>query len=148
MFLNEPGPGTSLARAFQDLCPAVLAKIRGAAARACSEEGWITNSNGPLSTLEGGVEALHLRVVEHWTYQVGGGLVDLLHYDTDSIVTLVTMLSDSGDFEGGVFSTNECDGTSLGQPMEKGGCLCLLSHKYHNVTPVAAGTRRVMVTEF
>ena len=57
---------------------------------------------GPLHAIIGGLGSLSLRVVEHWEYDVGGGLVDDVHYDGGSIITIVTMLVPSSDFEGAV----------------------------------------------
>ena len=93
----------------------------------------------------GGVRSLSIRNVEHWHYDVGGHLDNDTHHDGGSIVTIVCALD--GDYDGGVFRTFEEDGTHLEHPMEAGDCVCFVSHKYHNVTPVKAGRRRVMVIE-
>jgi predicted 2-oxoglutarate/Fe(II)-dependent dioxygenase YbiX len=86
-------------------------------------------------------------VVEHWRYRAGGGLVDDLHYDVDSIITIVACLSDDPELEGGVFRTFESSGEMLDHPMARGDVICLLSHKYHNVTTVTQGIRKSMVVE-
>ena len=31
--------------------------------------------------------------MEYWEYEIGGGLIDPFHYDVDSILTLVVLLS-------------------------------------------------------
>lgn len=136
VFLNEPP-----ARALRRSAPEVLDKIQAHGVAACEREGW-RRPGGPLRTLEGGIEALSFRVVEHWTYQEGGGLVDLKHNDTDSICTFVAMLSGGGEFEGGVFCTAEAGGENKEHPLAQGDVLCLLSHKYHNVKVVTRGVRR------
>jgi hypothetical protein len=121
---------------------------------------------GPLRDVVGGMVALSVRVVELWEYDVGGGLVDRFHNDVDSVVTLVALLSDSSEFEGGVFRTydpaggnhggngdggvqgdREGDGMHTRHPMEQGDVICFVSHKYHNITPVISGQRRSLVFE-
>jgi len=65
-----------------------------------------------------------------------------------SVLTLVVALNDpTTDFDGGVFRTHEADGTQREHRLAPGDCLCLVSHKYHNVTPVTRGTRRSLVVE-
>lgn len=91
--------------------------------------------------------SLSIRVVEHWHYDVGGGLVDNYHYDTDSVITIVALLSDASDFDGGTFRTFEHDGTHLEHPMLQGDVICFLSHKYHNIVALTRGIRRSMVVE-
>jgi predicted 2-oxoglutarate/Fe(II)-dependent dioxygenase YbiX len=90
---------------------------------------------------------LSVRVVEHWQYEIGGGLTDPKHYDENSVLTLVTLLSDEKDLTGGVFRTLEADGTHLEHPMKRGDAICFVSHKYHNVTPVTRGSRTSLVIE-
>jgi hypothetical protein len=90
---------------------------------------------------------LSIRVAEHWEYSVGGGLVDPLHYDVDSVLTIVALLSDETTFEGGTFRTYEADDSQLEHPMAQGDVICFVSHKYHNVVPVTKGTRCSFVME-
>ena len=79
----------------------------------------------------------------HWSAPpVGGGLTDLLHYDNDSILTLVVLLNHEDDYDGGVFRTNESDGRQLEHPLRQGDAVCFVSHKYHNVTPLTRGCGR------
>jgi len=91
----------------------------------------------------------NLRVAEYHQ-QVGGspGLSDPHHYDMDSIVTVDVLLSDTKDFEGGVFTTKEADGSMKAHHAEKGDAIVFVSHKYHMVTPVTRGCRKVLVVEF
>mmetsp|Transcript_67497 Transcript_67497/g.218054 ORF Transcript_67497/g.218054 Transcript_67497/m.218054 type:complete len:89 (-) Transcript_67497:116-382(-) len=58
------------------------------------------------------------------------------------------MVADPGqDFEGGAFTTPELDGSSSTPEFGKGDALFFVSHKFHNVRPVTAGTRNVLVAE-
>lgn len=127
--------------------PHVLAKMLHFGLQVWAEANWSGDSEslGPLHKVTGGLESLSIRVVEYWDYSIGGGLVDPLHYDVDSVITLVALLSD--DFEGGVFRTYEVDKSHLEHPMAQGDVICFVSHKYHNVTPVIAGRRRSLVME-
>jgi predicted 2-oxoglutarate/Fe(II)-dependent dioxygenase YbiX len=79
---------------------------------------------------------LSSRVAEHWEYSVGGGLVDPLHYDVDSVLTIVALLFDETTFEGGTFRTYEAYDSQHEHPMAQGDVICFVSHKYHNVVIV------------
>jgi len=129
--------------------PAVVGKMLAFAQRAWEEGNWggTKDDPGPLHAITGGVSSLSIRVVEYWTYGEGGGLQDDYHYDTDSVLTIVCLLSDADDYDGGCFRTHESDGTQLKHAMQKGDTICFISHKYHNVTPVIRGTRRSLVME-
>eukprot|EP00746_Dinoflagellata_sp_MGD_P164895 gnl/MRDRNA2_/MRDRNA2_93835_c0_seq1.p1 gnl/MRDRNA2_/MRDRNA2_93835_c0~~gnl/MRDRNA2_/MRDRNA2_93835_c0_seq1.p1 ORF type:complete len:271 (+),score=42.44 gnl/MRDRNA2_/MRDRNA2_93835_c0_seq1:118-930(+) len=106
--------------------------------------GLASRRDGPLVGFPGAAE-LSVRVVEHWQYTPGGKLDDPWHYDIGSVVTVVVLLND--EFEGGVFRTHEFDGAMLEHPMKAGDAVCFVSHKYHNVTEVTAGTRHSLVME-
>lgn len=139
-------------RLFSEQAPCVLAKILSFASRAWAEQGWsatdASGHRGPLHAVEGGAASLSIRVIEYWQYAPGGGLCDLMHNDTDSVITLVAQLSRAEEeYEGGMFRTNELGGFQQEHPMALGDVVCFVSHKYHNVTPVTAGQRRVMVME-
>ena len=69
------------------------------------------------------------------------------HYDAGSLITLDLMLSAPSAFSGGAFGTLEADGTIATPTFEQGDAICFVSHKYHCVTPVRAGTREVLVIE-
>jgi hypothetical protein len=129
--------------------PQVIGKMIAFAMQAWEEEQWsgTEDSPGPLWEVIGGVSSLSVRVVEHWEYQVGGGLPDDFHYDTDSVLTVVALLSDAGDYEGGVFRTYECGDHHLEHPMKQGDVICFLSHKYHNIVPLTRGVRKSLVME-
>jgi hypothetical protein len=144
-FLNNPPhyPITTEA-------PDIIAKLLSFA-----QEAWITGnwsgdneSPGPLYALQGGVSNLSIRVIEHWKYSIGGGLIDPLHYDVDSILTIVVLLSNATDFDGGIFRTFESDNiTHQEYQMEQGDALCFVSHKFHNIVPITRGIRRSLVME-
>ncbi len=135
--------------AIRKYAPRPLSKMLKFANRAWTQANWCGDADtpGPLYNFKGGLSSLSLRVVEHWKYDIGGGLVDPLHYDVDSVITIVALLSRQEDFEGGDFRTNECDGTQLLHPMTKGDVICFVSHKYHNVTTVTKGSRKSFVIE-
>jgi hypothetical protein len=143
-FLNNPPTF-----AMRGLAPHVLCKILSFARQAWAEANWSGDADtpGPLYVITDGMPSLSIRVVEHWEYTVGGGLVDPLHYDVDSVLTLVALLSDENDFEGGTFRTLEADNSQLEHPMAQGDVICFISHKYHNVAPVTKGIRRSFVME-
>jgi predicted 2-oxoglutarate/Fe(II)-dependent dioxygenase YbiX len=108
-------------------------------------------SSAGCHTKNGGLQLLppplSIRVAEHWEYSVGGGLVDPHHYDVDSVLTIVALLSDESTFEGGTFRTLEADDSQLEHPMAQGDVICFVSHKYHNVVPVTEGKRCSFVME-
>jgi hypothetical protein len=109
-----------------------------------------TSSAGCHNTKNDGMllpPPLSIRVAEHWEYSIGGGLVDPHHYDVDSVLTIVALLSDESTFEGGTFRTLEADDSQLEHPMAQGDVICFVSHKYHNVVPVTEGKRCSFVME-
>ena len=129
--------------------PQVVGKLLAFAMQSWEEDQWCgtVDCPGPLAEVPGGVSSLSVRVVEHWEYEVGGGLPDDYHYDTDSVLTLVALLSDASDFDGGTFRTFECDDTHLEHTMSQGDVICFLSHKYHNIVPLTRGVRKSLVME-
>jgi len=148
-------------------CPRILAKLLRAAVQAKERGSWASPSatasavdapeepetppatdspcSGPLGNID--VRCLSIRVVEFWEYEKGGGLVDDHHYDAGSIITVVCQVSDSSDCAGGIFRTFETDGHHAEHHMQRGDVVCLLSHKYHNVTPISYGHRLSLVME-
>ena len=143
-FLNNPP--THLMHTY---APNVLHKMLNFGRQAWAEENWSGDAEtpGPLYGITNGLPSLSIRVAEHWEYAVGGGLVDPLHNDVDSVLTLVALLSEVDDFEGGTFRTYETDNSHLEHPMEQGDVICFISHKYHNIVPVTRGVRRSFVME-
>lgn len=137
--------GGAAAGGLQGCAPAVAARLVQAAARAHELGGWSEQVGDALGDVD--MHRLRIRVAEFWEYEPGGGLVDDYHYDTGSIVTIVCLAGKETDFTGGVFRTFEADGTHAEHILECGDALCLLSHKYHNVTPVITGHRHTLVLE-
>ena len=142
IFLNNPpqhaamaGPGSR----------AVIAKLLCFAESAWKQEDWNSSvdCSSPLHGLT--LDTLSIRVVEHWTYSPGGGLTDPLHYDVDSVLTIVALLQDG--FEGGAFRSNELGDVMLEHSMAQGDAICFISHKFHNITPVTSGVRKSLVVE-
>ena len=133
-----------------ELAPVVIGKMLHFAGEAWEQADWSGTADcpGPLYAVSarGGLPSLSIRVVEHWKYDVGGGLFDPVHYDVDSVLTIVALLNDEHDFDGGCFRTNEPDG-SLEHPMCQGDVICFLSHKYHNITALTRGVRKSLVVE-
>ena len=107
-------------------------------------------------------------MTEYHESRVGGGdeLLEPKHYDMGSLITIDVMLSDADDFEGGVFETLEPPrvwqrmrrhlrrgGSARGggrleaHAFERGDALIFCSHKYHRVTAVQDGERKVLVLE-
>jgi len=91
--------------------------------------------------------ALNLRSAEYHEVLPSGGLPIPKHLDYGSILTIDLMLSDTSEFEGGVFSTLEPDGMLHKHTFERSDAIIFLSHKYHCVSPVTAGRRNVLVAE-
>ncbi len=109
-------------------------------------ENW-SGIAGPLRALTGGVSSLSIRMIEHWEYSVGSGLFDPVHYDTDSVLTMVVLLSSENEFEGGLFQTNEPNGEMLTHTLRQGDAICFVSHKFHSITPITRGNRKTLVME-
>ena len=81
------------------------------------------------------------------------GLPDPRHYDMDSLLTVDMLLSKKSDFEGGRFGCLEKSEAGVEEVVDKGfdqrGTLVAFpSHKYHCVSGVTKGERRVLVVEF
>ena len=123
-----------------ELLPELHERLFTAARHADAQEGW--------KLLEAGGHPLSFRVVELHSVRPGGALALPTHYDYGSLITLDLMLSNPGeDFNGGRLQTLESDGSVLSHPFERGDLVMFQSHKYHSVTPVKWGTRRVCVLE-
>lgn len=136
--------------------PAIVVKLLQFAQRAWTEGDWSASGSGPLEHVKAnGIHGLSIRVIELWEYSVGGGLTDDFHYDVDSVITVVVLLND--DFDGGVLRTFEVgdvhqsydggENPTCGGLQRPGDAVAFVSHKYHNVTPVARGVRRSLVME-
>ena len=132
---------------FELRAKSILDKLVDFAHQAYINSTW---TEGCLHNVEhggGGFGALSIRVIEHWNYEVGGGLIDPFHYDENSILTVVALLSDEKEFGGGKFRTHESSGIHQEHPMKQGDVICFVSHKYHNISLVTFGRRRSLVIE-
>lgn len=124
---------------LKELLPDFHSRLLKAARAADHAEHW--------AVLDTDREQLALRCAEYHTVSAAGGLPIEKHYDAGSLITMDLMLSHTNDFEGGVFSTLEADGTLQPHVFERGDLLVFLSHKYHCVSPVISGRRQVLVCE-
>lgn len=97
----------------------------------------------------GECSSFNVRVAEYHEMYKQGGLRDPKHYDCGSLITIDIMMQEAD--EGAVFQTLECiDGKEeLRQhAFQNGDALVFVSHKYHCVSPLTAGVRKVLVVEF
>ena len=85
------------------------------------------------------------RCVELHDCGEGAGLDDPTHFDSGSVVTLDVCLREAD--AGGRFQTLEEDGSTLEHVFERGDALIFPSYKYHGVSRVESGRRRVLVLE-
>lgn len=95
----------------------------------------------------------NVRVAEYHDMRVGGSLPYPKHYDIGSLITIDIMLQEPT--EGAQFQTLGLsdDGKAPTQylkthPFSVGDALVFVSHKYHSVTRLEAGNRKVLVVEF
>eukprot|EP00435_Cladocopium_sp_Y103_P010807 s1476_g2.t2 len=86
-----------------------------------------------------------VRVAEFHEMHPGGGLRDPNHYDVGSLITVDVMLEEAE--AGGRFQTLEPSGRLLSHRFKAGDALVFQGHKYHCVSPVKKGRRRVLVVE-
>lgn len=144
IFLNNPPQCYG-----RNCLPHILHKMINFAKNAWIEAKWsgTNEAPGPLYAIKGGIRELSIRVVEYWNYQSQGGLVDPYHLDTDSVLTIVALLSHESEYTGGVFRTNEVEDIELEHCMSQGDVICFISHKYHNITPLLTGCRKSLVIE-
>lgn len=129
-FLNQ--------RLVQDL-PALWARMLDAMRAADADHFGVLEETTPHN--------LHLRSAEYHEVLPTGALPTPKHLDYGSLVTIDLMLSSTGDFEGGAYTTLEADGSMLQHTFERGDALIFQSHKYHCVSPVTSGRRNVLVAE-
>lgn len=102
-----------------------------------------------------GSSSLNIRVSEYHEMRVGGALRNPQHYGIGSMVTVDIMLQEAT--EGAVFQTlettvqNHADPSNVylrNHPFAAGDALVFVSHKYHCVSPLTEGSRKVLVVEF
>ena len=121
---------------MQIILPELVGHIRHITILAAEKAGWRPY---PLH--------LGIRCIETLNYYTGGEL--LLHTDTDSVYTMVLMLVDEKQFEGGQFyivdpsTRNKVEAT----PNLHGGIL-FDSMADHGVYPITKGERTVLAVEF
>jgi len=128
-----------------ELLPELADRLFAAAREVDAQESWGLLGS---SDCQGESHPPSFRVAELHEVQPGGGLRLNTHYDYGSLVTLDLMLAEPGsDFEGGQIQTLESDGSVRTHAFEQGDLLLFQSHKYHSVTPVTRGIRRVCVVE-
>jgi hypothetical protein len=116
------------------------------------EQGW------PFDLQRGGI--WNVRVAEYHEMRVGGSLPHVEHYDIGSLITVDIMLQTAE--EGALFQTLEAQDNiksvsdtkvASGANMKtheftEGDALVFVSHKYHSVTPLLRGSRKVLVVEY
>ena len=90
---------------------------------------------------------LGVRCIENLLYTSGGRLY--MHTDSDSIFTIVIMLSDpcESDFTGGDFVIRSHDDTSIRIALKQGEALMFDSCTMHGVESITTGERSVLVLE-
>ena len=143
--------------AFHRQLPEIHDKLRAAIESADASEGWSLLTPPKKTATEaagGGRGDVCVRTAEVHEVLVGGTLPEPKHYDAGSLITIDVMLSQNGEFDGGVFRTLElqddgCSEAFLEFPeFSTGDAMVFVSHKYHGVAPVSRGVRRVCVVEF
>jgi len=122
--------GDAFRTSFSELRAAVLALAR----EANSTNKWGLDLTDPS-----------FRCAEYHHYRPGGCLPEPEHYDKGSMVTVDVMLQEAES--GGEFQTLEVDGVLHKHSFKVGDAIVFLSHKYHCVSPVVKGERRVLVCE-
>lgn len=124
---------------FDECLPRLKEKLLDAARQADAAQGW---------NLLQAAQRVTLRVCEYHTVTTHGSLPWARHFDSGSLATIDCMLSTPDvDFEGGIFQTLEPDGELMAHTFQRGDVQIFQSHKFHCVSPVAAGTRHVLVIE-
>jgi len=126
----------------RDRIPQILDNILNAAKEIDKSNDWNVLKNRSV---------LNFRTIEFHEYTERGGLLNWRdpHFDDGSLITIDIMLADPNDFEGGelVFPSDPEDESPYQPDFEQGDAVLFLSHKYHNVSPVRKGRRRVLVLE-
>ena len=93
----------------------------------------------------------NVRVAEYHEMRPGGALRDSHHYDIGSLITVDIMLQEATI--GAVFNTLEVSSDAQHESLQthqfhSGDALVFVSHKYHCVSPLIEGCRKVLVVEF
>lgn len=116
---------------------------------------------GLLDALEKTVGiGVNARCIEFHEYGLNARRICGLHVDTGSLFTVDIMLSDTSEFEGAKFITDQLPSSDEDvdpkvmlphnqlNRFQQGDALVFLSHKRHSLTPIKSGTRQVLVLEF
>lgn len=88
---------------------------------------------------------VNVRVAEYHEMEIGGTLSNVKHFDIGSLITLDIMLEEPID--GAYFQTMNNDVVTK-QTFHRGDALVFVSHKYHHVTQLKQGSRKVFVVEY
>lgn len=122
---------------FQRILPELEQHIIGVASIAAEQAGWRPHPS-----------QLGIRCIERLVYGPGGVL--MMHKDSDSIYTMVFMLSHPSRFTGGEFTidTNGERKKYLHVNPEHGGGIFFDSNVDHAVRPIKTGERIVLAVEF
>ena len=121
--------------AFRDRLPdTIRQKLTDAVAQADKAQRW------RLLDCEHGVRNAEVHAVG-----TGGCLPEPTHHDTGSLITLDVMLSSAEEFDGGEFRTLQTGGKMKDYEFEQGDAMVFCSYKFHCVSPVTRGTRRVFI---
>jgi hypothetical protein len=88
----------------------------------------------------------NIRVVEYHEYKIGASLPDNDHYDKGSLITVDIMLEKAE--VGADFQTLDNNHEYINHEFNNGDALVFVSHKYHRVSELKKGSRKVMVIEF
>jgi hypothetical protein len=139
---------THISSFVQKIIPEFFEHVLDAASFAIESAGWYPHP-----------KHLGVRCIEMLEYVTGGELK--YHTDTDSVYTMIMMISDSSEYTGGnilmerTTTAKQVGGKNVPgrkavttTKLTKGGALLLDSESNHAVDRISSGTRRVVVFEF
>lgn len=93
---------------------------------------------------------VNIRCAEFHEMKPGGSIPELRHFDVGSLLTIDILLchtsKDKKD-RGGIFQTVEKNDLLQDHKFDVGDALVFVSHKYHRVSKLLRGLRRVLVIE-
>lgn len=119
--------------------------MAAAAWAADASQGWgLLPPGGTLAALGGSIE---LSRSDNHVYHAGGALTDPYHHDRGSLVTMVVMLGERAEYEGGDLQFLESDGSFSTMRLDQGEAIVFPAHKYHSLSRVASGRRSVLIFE-
>eukprot|EP00928_Gymnodinium_smaydae_P014362 TRINITY_DN15241_c0_g2_i1.p1 TRINITY_DN15241_c0_g2~~TRINITY_DN15241_c0_g2_i1.p1 ORF type:complete len:255 (+),score=37.25 TRINITY_DN15241_c0_g2_i1:164-928(+) len=127
---------------FQRKFPGLRQKIFDLAATVFQQEGWGLLGPSRCRRLP---RNTRIRCAEYHDMRPGGSLPDMDHYDVGSLVTVDIMLEEPE--LGAQFQTVEPGGDLLPHDFRVGDALVFNAHKYHRVSRLLRGRRRVLVVE-